>query len=447
MSREVGWNMENDKQMNGSNLERLKNIFLSDDLLAKNTKPEVYSLSEEFSKSKRNKAVLVYALIILYVTVIGCSVYFLTTIEENKNKRIEVSIAEFRQFNLMELLAEKKENEEKLAQLQLELEEFRKQSMEQIKKLSPREQQKAITALNEKMKALEEDYYRQIRDKEAALAELERSIAIEKQKITASARESEAVIKNYQNLSQMQQGENQRLKIEYEGKIAKLNMDYRAEIELLKQDNQKLIEELTLRYNPQFTRGEVATALNSRLGRVQDNTRYRFNRLLSDEGILNEQEYLEIQKKVENHTIILKGLQGVGYHNSVPLALNRLGQLIRSAVTDYEKLWGKLVELVKEKNETIDSYEYALKYLAMTGRETGYVIDARNPNRLVIFIDQIYPVRKGDFAYIFKDDATPIAKIELNPEKGRITAKVKEVLKPAKIEPFDKILLKLEVAK
>ncbi|MGE5604328.1 MAG: hypothetical protein ACM3YE_01395 [Bacteroidota bacterium] len=439
--------MENDKQMNDFYLEKVKNIFLSDDLLAKDAKPEVYSLAEEFSKSKKNKAVLVYALIFLYVAVIGFSVFFLTTIEENKNKRIEVNIAEFRQFNLMELLAEKKENEEKLAQLQLELEEFRKQAMEEIKKLSPREQQKAIAALNEKMKTLEADYLQQIKDKEAALAALEKSIAAEKQKIAASAQENEAVIKNYQNLSQMQQVENEQLKIEYEGKIAKLNADYRAEIELLKKDNQILIEELTLRYNPKFTRGEIAAAINSKLGNVKDNTRNRYNRILADEGILNEQEYNQIHKKVQNQTIILKGLEDVGYLNSVPLALDKLGQLSRSVVADYEKLWGKLVELIQEKNEAINSYEYALKYLAMTGRETGYVIDARNPNRLIIFIDQIYSVRKGDFAYIFKDDATPIAKIELNPEKGRITAIVKEVLKPVKIEPFDKILLKLEVAK
>lgn len=439
--------MENDKQVNDLYLDKIKNIFLSDDLLAKNAKPEVYSLPEEFSKSKKNKAVLVYGLTLLYVAVIGFSVYFLTTIEENKSKRIEVNIAEFRQFNLMELLVEKKANEEKLAQLQLELEEFRKQSLEQIKKLSPREQQKAMAALDEKMKALEEDYHRQIKEKEAALAELEKSIATEQQKITASARESEAAIKNYQDLSQMQQAENQRLKIEYEGKIAKLNADYRAEIELLKQENQKLIEELTLRYNPKFTRGEIATVINSGSAKVSGNTLYRFNRLLADEGILKEQEYNQIQKKVKDQAIILKGLQDVGYLNSVPLALDKLSLLSRSVIADYEKIWGKLVELIKGKNETISSYEYALKYLAMTGRETGYVIDARNPNRLIIFIDQIYSVNKGDFAYIFKDDATPIAKIEINPEKGRITAKVKEVLKPAKIEPFDKILLKLEVAK
>ncbi len=439
--------MENDKQISDLYLEKVKNIFLSDDLLEKNAKPEVYSLADEFRKSKKNKNLLVQGLILLYIAVIGFSVYSLTTIEENKNKRIEVNIAEFRQFNLIELLAEKKENEEKLAQLQQELEDFRTKSMEEIRKLSPREQQKAMAALNEKMKALEEDYLQQIKDKEAALAALERSIGEEQQKIAVSAQESETVIKDYQNLNQMQQVENERLKIEYEGKIAKLNLEHKAEIELLKNDNQKLIEELTLRYNPKFSRGEIAAAINSKLGNTQGSTWNKYNRILSEEGILSETEYNQIHRKVQNQEIIIKGLQDVGYFNSVPLALNKLGQLSRSVVSDYEKLWESLVERIWEKDEYIESYEYALKYMAMTGRETGFVIDARNSNRLIIFIDQIYSVKKGDFAYIFKDDSYPIAKIELNPEKGRVTAKVKEILKPIKIEPFDKILLKLEVAK
>ncbi len=447
MSRKVGWNMENGKQMNDLYLEKVKNIFLSDDLLTKSVKQEVYSLPDEFGKSKNNKNILVHALIILYVAVIGFGAYFLTTIEENKIKQIDVNIAEFRQFNLFELLAEKKENEEKLAQLQQELEDYRIRSVEQIKKLSPREQEKAMANLNEKMKALEESYHKQIKDKENALATLERSIAAEKQKIASATRESETVIKNYQNLNQRQQVENERLKIEYEGKIAKLRAEHQAELDMVKKDNQKIIDELILRYNPKFNRGEIAAAIKSKLGNNQGGALNRYNQTLLEEGLLSEDEFNQLSKKVQNQRVIIKGLQDVGYSNSVPAALNKLDQLSQSVAVDYENLWGNLAERIKDKNEYIGSYEYALKYMAMTGRETGYVIDARNPNRLVIFIDHIYSVKKGDVAYIFKNDSTPIAKIELYPDNGRVLAKINEVLKPIKIEPFDNILLKVEAVK
>lgn len=438
--------MENDKQMNYYAVEKIKSIFLSDDLLVKNVKQEVYSLADEFAKSKKNKSILTFVLIFIYVAVIGSGSYFLTIAEENKNKRIDVNIAEFRQFNLVELLAEKKDNEEKLAQLQQELEDYRAKAMEQIKKLSPKEQQKAIADLNEKMKTLEESYSRQIKEKEMALAELERSINAEKQRIIAAARENEAVIHNYQNLAQTKQMENERLIREYEGAIAKLKADHQADLELIKQENQKTIEELIARYNPKFTRGEIASVINAKSRAKSGKTNDKYDRILAAEDVLSEAEFNEINKNVQSQRVLIKGLQEVGYENTVPAVLNKLDQLLDSLVIDYGNLWRTLAGRLREKNERLNSYDYALKYLAMTGRETGYVIDPRDPNRMIIFIDQIYSVKKGDSAYIFKNDSTPIAKIELYPGRGGITAKVKEVLKPIKIEPFDKILLKLEVA-
>lgn len=438
--------MENDKQINNFSVEKIKSIFLSDDLLVKNVKQEVYSLADEFAKSKKNKNSLTFVLIFIYVVVIGCGSYFLTTFEENKNKRIDVNIAEFRQFNLVELLAEKKDNEEKLAQLQQELEDYRVKAMEQIKKLSPKEQQKAIAVLNEKMKTLEESYSRQIKEKEKALATLEQSINAEKQRIAAAARENETVIHNYQNLAQTKQMENERLILEYEDTIAKLKADHQGELELTKQENQKTIEELIARYNPKFTRGEIASVINSKSRAKSVKINDKYDRILAAEDVLSEAEFNQINKNVQSQKVLIKGLQEVGYENSVPVVLDKMDQLLDSLINDYGNLWRTLAGRLREKNERINSYDYALKYMAMTGRETGYVIDPRNPNRMIIFIDQIYSVKKGDYAYILKNDSTPIAKIELDPGKGGITAKVKEVLKPIKIEPFDKILLKLEVA-
>lgn len=438
--------MENDKQITENYVEKIKSIFLSDDLLVKNAKPEVYSLTDEFAKSKENKNRLTFVLILMYVVVIGCGAYFLTTIEEIKNKRIEVNIAEFRQFNLIELLTEKKDNEEKLAQLQQELEDYRVKAMKQIRNLSPQEQQKAIAVLNEKMKSLEESYSRQIKEKEKALATLEQSINAEKRKITASVRKSEAAIENYQNLAQTKQVENERLIIQYEGTIAKLKADHRAELELIEKEKQRLTEDLIARYNPKFARGEIASIINvkSRVKTAKADNKY--DRILADEGILSEAEFHQIDKKVQSQKVLISGLQEVGYENSVPTVLDKLDQLLDSVISDYGNLWRSLAGQLGEKKERLNSYDYALKYLAMTGRETGYVIDPRDPKRMIVFIDQIYSVKKGDVAYVFKNDAIPIAKVVLYPEKGGVTAKVKEILKPIKIEPFDKILLKLEVA-
>jgi hypothetical protein len=444
MSGKVGWNMENDQQIK-MNLEQVKNVFLSDELLVKNIKPEVYSLSEEFAESKKNKNILVYALIALYITVIGVGAFFLTTLEENKSKQVEVNIAEFRQFNLMDLLAEKRESEEKLTKLQQELIDMRASSLKEIQKLSPVSQQKAIAELNEKMKKLEADYRQQINSKEVSIKVLEKSITGEQQRAIKTAQDNQSQLKNYQTMNQMQGVELVRINAEYAAKISKITADHRSEIDDLKKDNQKLINELTLRYNPIYSRGEIAAAINSKLNNTSVNALNKYDKTLANSGIYTQQNFDQLRKKIQSQKMILGQLQQIPYTNSIPPALDKLDQLSQSIIGDYETLWGNLAARVDTANSYLDSYEYAVNYLSMTRRESGFIIDARNSNRIVIFIDRVYSIKNGDTAYVFKNDDTPVAKLELSSDHGRVIAKVKEILKPVKIEPFDKILLKLGV--
>jgi ribosomal protein L3 len=437
--------MENDKQITGRNLEQIKNLFLSEELLAKNARPEVYSLSDEFAKSKKNRNILVYVLIILYIATIGAGAFLLTAIEENKSKRVEVNIAEFRQFNLIELLAEKKENEEKLAKLQQELDQLRTNSLKEIQKLSPRNQQKAIAELNEKMKQLEESLQRQISVKEESLKALEKSIINEQQRMIKTVQESQSQVKNYQNINQMQGAELVRLNAQHQAEIERLKKEHQLEIDNLKKDNQTLINTLTLRYNPIFTQGEMAAIINSKMGSGATGSLKKFDKTLLKPSVVNEQDFNQLRKKIQSQKIIIDSLQHVPYTNSVPAALNRLEQISQSIIDDYETLWSNLAEQLNVRNSYLSSFEYAFNYLAIIRSESGFVIDARNQNRMDIFIDRVYSVKNGDVAYIFKNDNSPIAKIELNVDRGRITARVKEILRPVKIEPFDKILLKLEV--
>ncbi len=197
--------MENDQQINGherdylhgNDLEQTKRVFLSDELLAKTSKPEVYSLTDEYAKSKKNKSYIVYILILLYIAAIGTGVFLITTAEDSKSKRIEVNIAEFRLFNLMELLAEQKENQEKLVELQKELEDLRINTKKELEKLSPKEQQKVLAAANEKMRRLEESYAQQINAREEAIKSLEKTINAEKQQMASNSQAINATLNIY----------------------------------------------------------------------------------------------------------------------------------------------------------------------------------------------------------------------------------------------------------
>ncbi len=445
--------MENDKQITGMNVDQVKNVFLSEDLLVKYIKPEIYSLPEEFAKSKKNRNFLVYGLIFLYIATIGLSAYFLTSFEDQKSKRVEVNIPEFRQFNLIELLVEKKANEEKLTELQKELTDLRTNSMKEIQKLSPKNQQKAIAEMNEKIKKLEDSYKQQIRAKEESLRALQKSIAGDQQRIARSLRDAQS---KYQDQNQMQGAELVRINNEYEARIIKLKADQQAEIKRLqkehqteidglKKENQALVDDLTLRYNPIFSKGEIAAVINGKVTNSNHPTLHKYDKTLDNTNVQSEQAFNQLRRKIRNQKLIIDNLQKIPYTNSIPLALNSLEQLSQSIISDYETLWSGLAEQVDTKSNYLGGFNYAMNYLSITKRESGFVIDSRNPNRMLIFIDQVYSLKNGDTAYVFKNDDTPIAKIELSPEHERVIAKVKEVIRPVKIEPFDKILLKLEV--
>lgn len=451
--------MENDKQINQTNnnvshnLEEIKKTFLTDDLLAQSQKSEVYSLADEYAKTKKNKNFLVWGLIFLYVTTIGGGVYMIATMEANKNKQIEVNIAEFRQFNLVELLTEQKANQEKLVKLQKELEDLRITSKQEINKLSSKSQQKMLAAAKERARQMEENYYQQIKEKEAAILAMQKSITGEKQRTKMKAMETEQTINNYKSTSQLQGVEFEQYKAEYEAKLGRLKTEYETkltklqtghteEIESLKKENQNLRDSLILRYNPIFNEGEIAALINSKLGNNPNPILNKYNQILADEDVWKESDLNQLRNKIHNQKIIIDNLLGVGYTNSVPSALNRLDRVSRSIIIDYENLWSSLIQRIKEKNDYLGSYDYAFNYLSTINRESGYIIDARDPNRMIICIDHLYSVKKGDTAYIVKNDDVAIAKIELRPEGGRIYAKVIATLKTAKIEPFDKILIK-----
>jgi hypothetical protein len=449
--------MENDKQINGNgdgssknahDLEQTKRFFLSEELLVKSPQPEVYSLADEYAKSKRNKSYWVYLLILSYIAAMGIGVFLIDKLEENKNKRVEVNIAEFRQFNLIELLREQKENEEKLVKLQQELAELRISSKKELEKLAPHSQQKMLAAANEKIQKLEEAYNQEIKSRQEAIDALQKTIAAEKQRMGAKAQAGAGIALKSSNVSggQIQEAALEKVKAEYEARIARLIQNQRKELDALQQENEKLIDTLTLRYNPIFSQGEMAAIIGSKPGNTGNRNLNKYLKILADENIYSEPEFNSLRAKIRNRDVIIANLLGIPYTNSVPPALNRLDQLSNSITSDYETLWTNLAQRLKEKNDYISGYNIALNYLSATRGESGYIIDARDPNRLIVFINHIYSVKPGTMAYIYKNEDRAIAKIQLNPERNRITARVIASLSNDKIEPFDRILLKLEVS-
>lgn len=419
--------------MKNYSIEKVKQTFLNDDLLTKKSKPEIYSLPEEFAKSKRNRSYLVYGMILLYISAIGFGVYLLTSAEEQKNKRVEVNIAEFKQFNLDELLEKKREDEQKLAELQKELAKVKAESLEQIRKLTPEEQRKAMAELNQKLQRLEEEYKSEVNQNKKTLKQLQKSVAREQKRSEKKTREAEKLAEDYQKLTEKNKENLQKITESYDKKIAKLQAEFNKEL-----------EDLVARYNPTFSKGKIAAVLDSNFEFSQKDFWNKYNKTLVKNGIINQQQLDGLHQKIQSQTVIIESLQEIGFINSIPLALNKLQQISSSIISDYEAICEKLMGLIDQKNKKTDSMEYALNYLVQNNGADGFVLDTRQSAQLIIYLKENAPVASGDLAQIFKnnDDSVPIAEIRLYPGNGLITAKINKRFGSAKIEPYDKVLLK-----
>jgi len=372
-------------------------------------------------------------MILLYASAIGFGVYLLTSAEEQKSKRVEVNITEFKQFNLDELLKKKKEDEQKLALLQKELAKVKADSLEQIRKLTPEEQRKAMAELNAKLQKLEAEYATEVKQNKKSLKQLEKSMSKQKKSSEKSARKAEKLVENYYKLSQKKSADIQELNEEYERKIVKLREEYN--------DN---LEQLMARYNPTFSGGEITAVLGSAYQVTKQRSWNKNAKVLIKDGILSEQQISGLRQKINNQSVIIENLQEVGFINSIPLALEKLEELSSSIISGYEAICEKLMSLIDQKNKQTDSIEYAINYLAQNNGADGFVIDIRQSAQLIIHLSPDILVTKGAIAQVLKNDpnSIPIAEIQLYPEGDLITAKIKKRFGSAKIEPFDKVLLK-----
>ena len=80
-----------------------------------------------------------------------------------------------------------------------------------------------------------------------------------------------------------------------------------------------------------------------------------------------------------------------------------------------------------------------------SSRENGYVLDARNPEKIIVYIDKIHAVRDGDLGYVFRQEDNLIATIRFDVTSREITASLVELTsEDAAMAPFDKVLIDLQ---
>ena len=243
----------------------------------------------------------------------------------------------------------------------------------------------------------------------------------------------------------------------YESRIATLTDRYEAEIadlerfqtefeRALRARRQRETAELTLRYNPDVGGEEIERLLNDTsaapLRRFDELAPY--TPTLDRLGILTPDEYAALRERCRELRELVERLDAVPYRNSVPPILEALDTRLHEVVLSYETIWTGLNEAVVQRDALIEDFRFALDELTSENGDTGYILDPRDPDNVIMFIGQIHPVAAGSVAYVFRTDDIYVGMIEFDERDDRLAARVVQTAPNMELCTFDKVLVQVQ---
>jgi len=455
-----------------------------------------YDLEQEFVRTKKNRRMAVLFVIAGFIALFAAASIGVTYLIQRESRRVKVDISEFKDVNLRDVLdvAKKNENEMKVAQRELEdmraemnqkIMDIRSDADQQVelvnnRQISDADKQQQINGirLREKkaVEGVESEYNERIMLKEEEISVIQEKIDEYDARLVEQAKEQEEIFNNQARVHDI---EMENTVSYYEKKIVELNRDHAQElesatahqremIELLKKNHKAEVERLTLLYNPVFSEERI----NEVLGRDMDADAVKvspldkYEAILQKEGVLSRAEYRSMAGKLGDISLLIDRLQDIPYINSVPGAIDRVEHMGHGLIRDYEKMKGRFIDTIEKKDGTIaareetirqkndiitakdgiiEQYLYSLEYLTHNKRENGYIIDQRNPDALVVYLNEIYKIQDGDAGYVFRKEDEYIATVRFHVSGDVVTVSVVDLGQEDKpIEPFDRILIHIQ---
>ena len=194
---------------------------------------------------------------------------------------------------------------------------------------------------------------------------------------------------------------------EREGKIKKLEKDM---VQLQAESQQKIVD--------------YETRVHQRLKSYEN--QLAVNRAQTAEMMKKQQE--EFEKKM--------GSQRWDYDTEI--------KTLTSQREDLQKKLQKEQERTAVLNMYLSKYRNSLSVLANRTSEHGHVIDASGQPDLLVEVNPIFRIKKGDRGYVLDRKNTVIAFVELTPAEIGIRARVVKRIKNIPIKSFDILLLKVD---
>lgn len=436
--------MANGNKIDRDLVEQTKAKFLPEEIVDKEKKSYLYSLDEEFAKTRKNRNITLWLSILAFITVIFAGTYFLTKYLEEQDKKVEVNISDFDDLRLKDVLdsARKKSDNADIVAIQLDILE--------------------IAMLDEILASRNKHYNRELEILARDLSDnktdsnLARIRGEEKKDITRIRRKYRGLIWNKRrelNMLLKKQREEQ-ARIEKESALSNEDRLYAIRTKKLKNQQRKgtrllkgYLHRYTLyvkrKYDPVFRSGKINSIVKSNSYKSQrEDTGFfeKYNKLLSSKRPLNQKSFEKLQKRVKDYDLLIKRLKRVPYDNSMNPSLDQVDFFTKSIIYDYERQ-------IRERDRELSNFRYAMDYILNLRPENGYIIDSRNPELIKFHMFRALRVTDGETAMVFRNEDEFIGKIRFVKKAYGMRARVITTEGDKKIQPFDKILLELKEMK
>lgn len=486
--------MDNDGKVTDL-VEQSKLTFLREAIEDFNREQRQYDLGREFANTRKNRTPLVGAMIVGTIVLFALGAWAITLYIQKTSSKVSVSIADFQEVNLREVLdaAKRLDNQMQDATAQkttLEQERDAKIALaqqtaqQQIQLLSTQNLSEAqiksrTAAIDQNLAAQTESIRAEYQPKIDAIDQQIKNIQAQQAQYDSrqveQAKKQEEILNNQRKLFDMQLAQQQQ---DYDAKIAAMKADYEKQISDLKAYHDQYvaalekkhaaeIQALIQKYNPTFTDAAVVGLLNAPIDAtaLQSPTLADFNNLLSTNNVVSRDAYNKIAADLANYQAIIARLKQIPYENSVPTALKQLEYRNLELIRSLESVWQGLVSVVNQKDQTIaqrnqtissqsntiaslsaqiGSYTYGLDSLVQTNRENGYIIDPRDPNNILVYVNKVRQIADGTTALVFRNDDQSIGSIRFTVANGVTRAAVVKLTPNQQIMPFDKILIQVQ---
>ena len=210
-----------------------------------------------------------------------------------------------------------------------------------------------------------------------------------------------------------------------------------------KKHYEDLMRRMLAVYDPEFTNKETKRILRSSYELSAPGTGLKsYSRDMKQDGKLSEEDFTQMKTMNENFRLLIGEARKIPYKNSMSRAVKQLENTHNSLMNRYAQFGESLLDTGRFRKKELSAYNYAFENLTKTSPETGYIVDSRNSESIVVYVNQVVLISNGFRAKVFRKDDEEIGEIEfLKGMKGGHSAKVISLLPGKQLQPFDRVLI------